>query len=202
MRSGNVFRRLYRSQHGLHNCVQSCAEDLHLAPKKECFFTFFALSSPPKFPQTDYTPCTMAPITTPITELLGIKHPILLAGMGHTAGPDLVAAVSNAGGLGVLGGLGYTPQLLREAITEVKERLDRPSLPFGVDLLLPQLGGSARKTNVDYTKGALDKLIDVVIEEGVKMFVSAVGVPPKSVVNRLHRAGIIYMVCLDLPALF
>lgn len=98
----------------------------------------------------------MAPVTTPITELLGIEHPILLAGIGHTAGPDLVAAVSNAGGLGVLGGLGYTPELLREAITEVKERLDRPSLPFGVDLLLPQLGGSARKANVDYTRGALD----------------------------------------------
>lgn len=138
----------------------------------------------------------MAPITTPITELLDIEHPILLAGMGHTAGPDLVAAVSNAGGLGVLGGLGYTPELLREAITEVKERLDRPSLPFGVDLLLPQLGGSARRTNVDYTRGALDKLIDIIIEERVTLFVSAVGVPPKSIVDRLHGAGIKYMVCI------
>lgn len=136
----------------------------------------------------------MALITTPITELLRIEHPILLAGMGHTAGSDLVAAVSNAGGLGVLGGLGYTPQMLRDSIREVKQKLRRPGLPFGVDLLLPQLGGTARKTNVDYTKGLLDDLIEVIIEEKTTLFVSAVGVPPKRVVDRLHAAGILYMV--------
>ncbi|KAF9886171.1 hypothetical protein FE257_011996 [Aspergillus nanangensis] len=135
----------------------------------------------------------MAYITTPITSLLGIKHPVLLAGMGHTSGADLVAAVTNAGGLGVIGGLGYTPQILRDIIHEVKQKLDDPSLPFGVDLLLPQLGGSARKTNVDYTKGALNDLTDVIIEEKVKLFVSAVGVPPKAMVDKLHAAGILYM---------
>ena len=119
----------------------------------------------------------MALITTPVTQLLGIQHPVLLAGMGHTAGPDLVAAVSNAGGLGVLGGYSYTPEFLREAIREVKKRLNRPDLPFGVDLLLPKLGGNARKTNVDYTRGALDTLIDIIIEEGAALFVSAVGFP-------------------------
>lgn len=133
-------------------------------------------------------------ISTPITRILGIQHPVLLAGMGHTAGSELVAAVTNAGGLGVLGGLGYTPQTLRESIHEVKEKLLEPGLPFGVDLLLPQLGGSARKTNVDYTKGQLDALIDVIIEERVKLFVSAVGIPPKHVIDRLHAAGILYMV--------
>lgn len=138
----------------------------------------------------------MALITTPISQLLRIEHPILLAGMGHTAGPDLVAAVSNAGGLGVLGGLGYTPEMLRGAISEMKQRLRHPDLPFGVDLLLPQLGGSARKTNVDYTKGALDELIDIIIEKKVTLFVSAVGIPPKRVVERLHEAGILYMVCM------
>lgn len=50
-----------------------------------------------------------------ITKLLKIEHPILLAGMGPTAGSNLVAAISNAGGLGVLGGLGYKPQMLCEA---------------------------------------------------------------------------------------
>jgi len=45
-------------------------------------------------------------ITTPLTKLFGIKHPILLAGMNVAAGPELAAAVTNAGGLGVIGGVG------------------------------------------------------------------------------------------------
>lgn len=136
----------------------------------------------------------MSLLTTPVTTLLNIQHPILLAGMGHTSGPEMVAAVSNAGGLGVIGGVGYTPDTLKEMISDVKAQLRDPSTPFGVDLLIPQVGGSARKTNVDYTKGQLHKLIDVIIEGGVKVFVSAVGVPPKDVVERLHSAGILYMV--------
>ncbi|KAJ5518213.1 Aldolase-type TIM barrel [Penicillium expansum] len=135
----------------------------------------------------------MTLITTPTTQLLEIENPILLAGMDHTAVSDLVAAVSNAGGLGILGGLGYTPEMLRDAIREVKQKLRHPDLPFGVDLLIPQLGGSTRKTNVDYTKGALDDLINIIIEEKTRLFVSAVGVPPKMVTDRLHDAGILYM---------
>ena len=109
----------------------------------------------------------MAVITTPITELFGIKHPVLLAGMNVAAGPELAAAVSNAGGLGVTGGFGYTPKILRQQvhiclsradctvlkdvsvqIKAIKDDLKDPGLPFGVDLLLPQVGGGARKTNV------------------------------------------------------
>ncbi|RYC58199.1 hypothetical protein CHU98_g8014, partial [Xylaria longipes] len=52
---------------------------------------------------------------------------------------------------------------------------------------------SARKTNYDYTKGSLDELVDVIIEGGAKLFVSAVGVPPKRVVDRLHAKGVLYM---------
>lgn len=118
-------------------------------------------------------------LTTPLTEALGIRHPVMLAGMDTTAGSSMVAAVSNAGGFGTLGGVAYTPKLLAEMIAETKAKLKDPNLPFGVDLLLPQVGGSARKTNVDYTGGNLDKLIDVIIEGGAKLFVSAVGVPPK-----------------------
>ncbi len=66
-------------------------------------------------------------------------------------------------------------------------------MPFGVDLLLPQVGGNARKTNYDYTKGSLPELIDVIIDEGAKLFVCAVGVPPKWAVEKLHKAGILYM---------
>ncbi|KFY66100.1 hypothetical protein V496_02192 [Pseudogymnoascus sp. VKM F-4515 (FW-2607)] len=135
----------------------------------------------------------MSLITTPVTQMLGITHPILLAGMGYTSGAELAAAVSNAGGLGVVGGLGYTPESLREILTDLKSKLRDPSLPFGVDLLIPQLGGKARKTNVDYTRGQLMELVDIIIEEGAKLFVSAVGIPPKAVVDKLHAAGILYM---------
>lgn len=61
----------------------------------------------------------MSTITTPITELFGIKHPILLAGMNVAAGPELAAAVTNAGGLGVIGGLGYTPKILRQQVSHL-----------------------------------------------------------------------------------
>ncbi|CAM1511524.1 Fc.00g090370.m01.CDS01 [Cosmosporella sp. VM-42] len=132
-------------------------------------------------------------LRTPITDLFKIKHPILLAGMNVAAGPRLAAAVSNAGGLGVIGGVGYTPDMLKEQIAELKEYLDDKNAAFGVDLLLPQVGGSARKTNYDYTKGKLNELVDIIIESGAKLFVSAVGVPPKAVVDKLHKHGIVYM---------
>ncbi|KAF2157552.1 2-nitropropane dioxygenase [Myriangium duriaei CBS 260.36] len=137
----------------------------------------------------------MAPPTlrTPLTDLLGISNPVILAGMARTSSGPLAAAVSNAGGLGVIGGLGYTPSQLRSIIHEIKANLQSPSLPFGVDLALPQVGGSARKTNHDYTHGQLDELISVTIEEGARLFVSAVGVPPPHVIKRLHEAGILVM---------
>jgi NAD(P)H-dependent flavin oxidoreductase YrpB (nitropropane dioxygenase family) len=133
------------------------------------------------------------PITTPLTELLGIQHPIILAGMAGVSDGRLAAAVSNAGGLGVVGGFMRTPAQLRDNIAELKANLQRPDLPFGVDLALPQVGGSARKTNHDYTSGKLDELIDVTIESGARLFVCAVGVPPAGVIERLHRAGILIM---------
>mmetsp|Transcript_14476 Transcript_14476/g.36618 ORF Transcript_14476/g.36618 Transcript_14476/m.36618 type:complete len:368 (-) Transcript_14476:210-1313(-) len=144
----------------------------------------------------------MAPcptIATPITELLGIKHPVMLAGMNVAASPELAAAVTNAGGLGVFGGVFYTPKIFRAKIQELKENLKDPNAPFGVDLLLPQVGGGARKTNYDYTKGDLPELIDITIEMGAKLFVSAVGVPPKFVVDKLHAAGIPIMNMIGSP---
>ena len=80
----------------------------------------------------------------------------------------------------------------------MKERL-QPDKPFGVDFLLPQIGGGARKTNVDYTKGKLDQLIDILIEEKVPLFICAVGVPPKWAVAKLHAAGIICMNMIGSP---
>lgn len=129
-------------------------------------------------------------ISTPITELFGIKHPILLAGMNVAAGPELAAAVTNAGGLGVIGGHGYTPKVLRQQIRAIKQDLKDPNAPFGVDLLIPQVGGNARKTNYDYQNGKLNELVDIIIEEKASLFVCAVGVPPQQVVDKLHAAGI------------
>ena len=138
-------------------------------------------------------------LQTPLTTLLKIQHPILLAGMAKASSAPLAAAVSNAGGLGTVGGLGYSPEQLSEMLDELKSKLRDPSLPFGVDLALPQVGGNARKTNHDYTHGKLDKLIDVVIEKGAKLFVSAVGVPPDHVIKRLHDAGILVMNMVGAP---
>eukprot|EP01050_Picozoa_sp_SAG11_P046086 SAG11_NODE_23361_length_390_cov_0.690722_2_plen_66_part_01 len=58
--------------------------------------------------------------------------------------PALAAAVSNAGGLGVVGGAFITPETLRKHLRELKLKLVDKSSPFGVDLLLPKVGGGAR----------------------------------------------------------
>jgi len=89
--------------------------------------------------------------------------------------------------------------MLRDLIKEMKSLMKDPKLPFGVDLLIPAVGGTARKTNYDYTKGALNELIDIIIEGGAKLFVSAVGVPPKWVVDKLHKAGVLYMNIIGHP---
>lgn len=81
-------------------------------------------------------------LKTKLCDMLGIEYPIMSAGMGpnllgeQTGAPvDLVVAVSEAGGLGVLGGSGYSIDELRDAIREIKTKTDKP---YGVDLLLPK----------------------------------------------------------------
>lgn len=71
---------------------------------------------------------------TPFCARVGIDVPIVLAGMGQAATPALAATVSNAGGLGVLGATGLSPEQLRRWIRETRELTDRP---FGVDTILP-----------------------------------------------------------------
>src|SRR2546423_1233490 len=51
----------------------------------------------------------------------------------------------------------------------------------------------------DYTKGKLNELIDIIIESGARLFVSAVGVPPQEAVDKLHRAGVLYMNMIGHP---
>ena len=84
---------------------------------------------------------TKRTLRTPLCDMLDIEYPVLSAGMGpsligeRTGAPvELVVAVSEAGGLGVLGGAGYTVEEMREAIREIKKLTSRP---FGVDVLLP-----------------------------------------------------------------
>ena len=72
-------------------------------------------------------------LRTALCDLLGIEYPVLQSGMGSVAGPDLVAEVSRAGGLGILAGLNVPPDELRARIRQVRELTDRP---FGVNLWL------------------------------------------------------------------
>ena len=81
-------------------------------------------------------------LRTKLCDTLGIEYPVIAAGMGPTligentgAPVELVVAVSEAGGLGVLGGSGFTVEELQKAIREIKARTKKP---YGVDLLLPQ----------------------------------------------------------------
>ncbi|MEN8247271.1 MAG: nitronate monooxygenase, partial [Thermodesulfobacteriota bacterium] len=95
-------------------------------------------------------------LKTRLCDMLGIEYPILSAGMGPTlmgettgAPVELVVAVSEAGGLGVLGGSGFTVDELRDAIREINAQTDKP---FGVDLLLPKnidLGGALGQKGPD-----------------------------------------------------
>lgn len=135
---------------------------------------------------------------TALTQKLNIDIPIMLAGMAGVAGPELVAAVSNAGGIGTLGAIGMSPEILRECIQRTRILLDEGK-PMGVDLLLPKLGQGARATNKDYTGGQLEALINVIIEEKIELFVCAVGVPPKWVVETLHMHGITVMNMIGSP---
>ena len=78
------------------------------------------------------------PLRTSLCDMLDIKYPIILAGMGGmggpTSGPELVAAVSNAGGLGVLGCAFLSPRKIDEMIRKTKSLTDKP---FGVDTIIP-----------------------------------------------------------------
>jgi NAD(P)H-dependent flavin oxidoreductase YrpB (nitropropane dioxygenase family) len=135
---------------------------------------------------------------TPLTERLGVSLPIMSAGMAGVAGPELVAAVSNAGGFGTLGAIGMAPEVLRTQIRQARALL-APGRPLGVDLLLPKLGAGARATNKDYTGGQLQALVQVMIDEAVELFVCAVGVPPREVVDALHQNGTLVMNMVGSP---
>jgi len=72
-------------------------------------------------------------IRTPVCDLLEIEHPIALGGMGSIYAPDLVAAVSNAGGLGAMGCHGLSPEQIRTGTASIRERTNKP---FGLNFLI------------------------------------------------------------------
>lgn len=101
-------------------------------------------------------------LKTRLTELLGIEHPIIQGGMAWTATAELAAAVSNAGGLGIIGAGHMPTELLREQIRLAKELTDRP---FGVNLML--------------LTPHIDELVAMVLEEGVQAVTTGAGNPGK-----------------------
>ena len=73
---------------------------------------------------------------TRITELLGIKYPVIQSAMAYVAYPPLVAAVSEAGGLGILGASPLTPEEVRKSINQIRELTDKP---FGIEIQINRL---------------------------------------------------------------
>ena len=67
-------------------------------------------------------------------------------------GSALAHQHARTGGIGVIGGVRQSPKMLQDNIDELKSHLEDPNAPFGVDLLIPQVGGNARKTNVSYSR--------------------------------------------------
>ncbi len=110
---------------------------------------------------------------TRMTELVGVKYPIMLSGMNWLTTPKLAAAVSNAGGLGILAGSHYDAEGIKKAIKEIRELTDKP---FGINLTL---GVGARA------------LVPVVVEEKVPVLNYALGRPPEiqPLIQAVHAYG-------------
>jgi enoyl-[acyl-carrier protein] reductase II len=121
--------------------------------------------------------------SNPLCRLLGIRYPICQAGMYQVAYGRLAAAVSNAGGLGVIGSAYMPPERLRQEIRLAKSLTDKP---IGVDILFARTErGSA---TVEAYEREVEAHIEVTFEEGVAVIVSGLG-NPGPIVPRAHAAG-------------
>lgn len=107
-----------------------------------------------------------------ITELFGIKYPVVQGGMVWCSGWRLASAVSNAGGLGLLGAGSMHPETLQEHIRKMKEATDKP-WGINVPLMYPEI----------------DRLMKIIIDEGVRIVFTSAG-SPKKFTPMLHDAGI------------
>ena len=99
---------------------------------------------------------------TPLCGLLGIEAPIIQGGMAWVADADLAAAVSNAGGLGLISAMNADAEWLRTQIRKAKAMTDRP---FGVNIML--------------MSPFADQVAQVVVEEGIKVVTTGAGSPGK-----------------------
>jgi nitronate monooxygenase len=115
-------------------------------------------------------------LRTHLCELLDIETPILAAPMGFITGPELAAAISNAGGLGIMSFSGNPPPVLRNEIARLRSLTSKP---FGVGVLLsgPHLPFS------------VDAIVDVCLEERVPVLLTFWG-DPTPYVARAHAAGV------------
>ena len=107
-----------------------------------------------------------------ITELFGIQYPVIAGGMVWCSGWRLAAAVSNAGGLGLLGAGSMHPETLIEHIDKMNAATDKP-WGINIPLMYPEI----------------DRLIEIIIEKGVKVVFTSAG-SPKKYTARFHEAGI------------
>ena len=117
------------------------------------------------------------PLHTPICDLFGIEYPIFLAGMGGVSTAPVVAAVSNAGGLGIIGGATMDAAMLREQIHQTRDLTDKP---FAVDLLAP-------------IPDMIRPQIEVVFEEDIRIFVAGLAVPSEFI-DEMHERGMLVAV--------
>lgn len=122
---------------------------------------------------------------TPLCDLLEIEVPFVQAGMGYVARADLAAAVSEAGGLGVIGAASLSPEGLRREIHKVKALTDRP---FGVDILFATVGRPAADEATANFSRDVQAQIEIVFEEGVPVLASGLG-NPGPVVPAAHDLG-------------
>jgi len=158
-------------------------------------------------------------LRTPLCDLLGIEHPIVQSGMGTVAGPDLVAEVSRAGGLGIIAALNVMPDKVRDAIRQVRGATDRP---FGVNQFMPdalrppadpasipertvaevqstlngfraRLGLAPTTARPPAVPDIIDATFEVILEERVPVWSIGLGQPSVEQVRRAHERGITVM---------
>lgn len=111
---------------------------------------------------------------TRLTEMLNIELPVMLAGMGGVSYGDLVAAVSDAGGIGTFGAAPMSTELLVSEMARVRSMTDKP---FGVDLLTA-------------SPDSIERNLRAVIEGGASIYVAGLGVP-REIIDELHRHNIL-----------
>lgn len=148
-------------------------------------------------------------LETAITKMLNITYPVMLAGMARVTQADLVIAVSNAGGIGCLGGVSYLPDALREEIRRIKAETTGP---YAVNLLLPEALTSddaeqwapvqkiwnelspeerVKMKGVEslLTPGAVRGQVEVVLDEAPDLVVLTFATPPEFI-EQCHERGI------------